>query len=91
VGKETTEERSVPTEDDLSMLREEAETLAEFLRLLQREYAQLQADLASVLAVIGNHIEVPPSARQADPLSRHIERTEDPATGTITFRLMHDE
>lgn len=77
----------MPHEDELALLREEAEILAEFLHLLQREFAQLEADLASVLAAIGDQIEVPSAARQATPLSRHIERTVDPATGAITFRL----
>ena len=81
------EERRVPHEDELALLREEAETLAEFLHMLQREFTQLEADLASVLAAIGDQIEVPQTARQALPLSRRIERTVDPATGAITFRL----
>jgi predicted nucleic acid-binding Zn-ribbon protein len=81
------EERRVPHEDELALLREEAETLAEFLHLLQREFAQLEADLASILAAIGDHIDVPYATHQAPPLSRRIERTVDPATGTITFRL----
>ena len=77
----------MPHEDELALLREEAETLAEFLHMLRREFVQLEADLASVLAAIGNQIEVPSAARQAPPLSRRIERTVDSATGTITFRL----
>jgi hypothetical protein len=84
------EERGVPHEDELILLREEIETLAAFLHLLQREFAQLEADFASVLAAIGGQIEVPQTARQATPLTRRIERTEDPETSAITFRLTHN-
>ena len=77
----------MPHEDELALLREEAETLAEFLHLLQHEFAQLEADLTSILAAIGDQIEVPQTARQATPLARRIERTVDPETGAVTFRL----
>ena len=81
----------MPHEDELTLLREEIETLADFLHLLQREYAQLQADFAAVLRVLGDQIEVPSTALQTSPRTPHIERTEDPATGTVTFRLRHNE
>jgi hypothetical protein len=80
----------VPHEDELTMLREEAEALAEFLHVLRREFARLEADLASILEAVGDRIEVPPTDRRATPRSWRIERTEDPATGTITFRLSQD-
>ncbi len=76
--------------DELTLLREETETLAEFLHLLQHEYAQLQADFAAVLRTLGGQIDVPSTALQAPSLSQRIERTEDPATGAVTFRLRHD-
>ena len=85
--KENTEERRVPHEDELSVLREEAETLADFLHMLQREFAQLEADFASILEAIGDQIAVPATVRQTPPLSRRIERIVDPATGAVTFRL----
>ncbi len=81
----------MPHEDERILLREEVETLAAFLRLLQREFAQLEADFASVLAALGGQIEVPQTARQATPLARRIERTEDPETGAITFRLTNNQ
>jgi len=80
----------VPHEDELTLLREETETLAEFLHLLQHEYVQLQADFAAVLRTLGEQVEVSFAALQAPSLSQRIERTEDPATGTVTFRLRHD-
>ncbi|MDQ2783565.1 MAG: hypothetical protein M3Y58_01015 [Chloroflexota bacterium] len=80
----------MPHEDELTLLREETETLAEFLHILQREYAHLQADFAAVLEAIGGQIAVPSTALRAPSPSQRIERTEDPATGTVTFRLRHD-
>ncbi len=77
----------MPYEDDLTLLREEIETLAEFLHLLQREYARLQADFAAILRASGAQIEVPSTALQAPSRSQRVERTEDPETGAITFRL----
>lgn len=88
--KEKIEERHVPDEDELTMLREEAETLADFLHMLQREYAQLQADFAAVLKMHGKPIEIPATALQPPPRPQRIERTEDPTTGAITFRLRHE-
>ena len=81
----------MPHEDELTLLREEIETLAEFLHLLQREYAQLQADFAAILRAFGEQIEVPSPALRAPSRAQHVERTEDPATGAVTFRLRHDE
>jgi hypothetical protein len=81
----------VPHDDELTMLREEAEALAEFLRVLRREFARLEADFAAILEAVGDRIEVPPTARRATPRSPRIERTVDPATGAITFRLMPKE
>ncbi|MDQ2786160.1 MAG: type 4a pilus biogenesis protein PilO [Chloroflexota bacterium] len=81
----------MPHEDELTLLREETETLAAFLHLLQREYAHLQADFTAVLRALGEQIEVPSTTLQAPSHTQHIERTEDPVTGAITFRLRHDE
>jgi len=81
----------MPHEDELTLLREEVETLAEFLHLLQREYAHLQADFAAILRALGEQIEVPSTAIEAPSHSQHIERTEDPVTGAVTFRLEHEE
>jgi len=80
----------VPHEDELTLLREEIETLAEFLHLLQHEYVQLQADFAAVLRTLGEQVEVSSTMLQAPSLSQRIERTEDPVTGAVTFRLSHD-
>jgi len=80
----------VPHEDELTLLREEIETLADFLHILQREYAQLQADFAAVLRALGEQVEVSSTMLQAPSLSQRIERIEDPATGAMTFRLRHD-
>lgn len=77
----------MPQEDDLSILREEIEILAGFLHTLQGEYARIEADFAAVLQALGDQIELPATAILSSPPSRHIERTENPATGTITFRL----
>ncbi len=77
----------MPEEDQLIALREEIETLAAFLHMLQREYAQLQADFAAVLHAIGGQIEIPPTALQAPSPSHRLERMEDPITGAVTFRL----
>ncbi len=80
----------MPHEDELTLLREEIETLADFLHILQREYAQLQADFAAVLRALGEQVEVSSTMLQAPSLSQRIERIEDPATGAMTFRLRHD-
>jgi len=80
----------VPHEDELTLLREEIETLADFLHMLQREYAQLQADFAAVLRALGEQVEVSSTMLQVPSLSQRIERIEDPATGAVTFRLRHD-
>ncbi|MDQ6833473.1 MAG: hypothetical protein M3008_08745 [Chloroflexota bacterium] len=80
----------MPHEDELMLLREEIETLADFLHMLQREYAHLQANFATVLRALGEQVEVPSTALQVPSRSQRIERTEDPATGTITFRLRRD-
>ncbi len=80
----------MPDDDQLTLLREEAETLAAFLCLLQREYAQLQTDFAAVLTAIGKQIEVPAPLRQPPHHSPRIERAEDPTTGAITFHLIHE-
>ncbi len=80
----------MPHEDELTLLREEIETLADFLHLLQREYAQLQADFAAVLRALGEQVEVSSPMLQAPSLSQRIERIEDPVTGAVTFRLRHD-
>ncbi len=80
----------MPHEDELTLLREEIETLADFLHMLQREYAQLQADFAAVLRALGEQVEVSSTMLQVPSLSQRIERIEDPATGAVTFRLRHD-
>ncbi len=80
----------MPDDDQMTLLCEEAETLAAFLHLLQREYTQLQADFAAVLTAIGKQVEIPATALQAPSRSQRIERTEDPATGAVTFRLVHE-
>ncbi len=87
--REKIEERLVPDEDQLTLLREESETLAAFLRMLQHEYTQVQADFAAVLQAIGEQIEVPATALQSPSSSRRIERIENPTTGAVTFRLRH--
>ncbi len=84
------EERRVPDDDQITLLREEAEALADFLCMLQREYAQLQTDFAAVLKMHGKPIEIPATALQQPPRPPRIERTEDPTTGAITFRLRHE-
>ncbi len=71
----------MPHEDELTLLREEIETLADFLHLLQREYAQLQADFAAVLRALGEQVEVSSTMLQAPSLSQRIERIEDPGNG----------
>ena len=86
IPHEKTEERYVPDGDELTMLRQEVETLAAFLHLLQREHAQLKADFADGVEDGGEPVEVPPTARQSLLRSRHIERIENPATGAIIFR-----
>jgi hypothetical protein len=77
----------VSHQDELDLLREEGEALADFLRMLQREYAHLQADFASALNAAGGQIRVEKRLLQALPLAAKIERVEDPATGAVTFRL----
>ncbi len=80
----------MPHDDELTMLREEAETLAAFVHMLQREYTQLEADFVAVLLALGDRIEVPAIAPQSSRLSQHIERLENPATGAVTFQLKRD-
>ena len=77
----------MPHQDELDMLREESESLALFLHMLQREYRQLQADFAAVLRTAGGNIRVPATEIHAAPTAPHIERLEDPDTGAVTFRL----
>jgi hypothetical protein len=77
----------VPYQEELDMLREESESLAEFLRLLRREHRQLQADFAAILHAAGGSVRVPAVDIRAVPYAPRIERLEDPATGTVTFRL----
>ncbi len=72
-------------DDDLATLREENDDLAEFLRLLQREYNRLLADFAAVLRAMGGEARVDAATYQ--PMQDRIERDDDPATGTVTFRL----
>ncbi len=81
------EERRVPDQDELDMLREESEALAEFLHMLQHEYCQLRADFATVLQAAGGYIRVPAVDIHTIPDVSRIERFEDPITGTVTFRL----
>lgn len=81
------EERYVPQQNELDMLSEESETLAEFLYMLQREHRQLHADFAAVLRAAGGAIRVPAAEIRAAPIAPYIERLEDPATGAVTFRL----
>jgi predicted nucleic acid-binding Zn-ribbon protein len=88
VGKEITEERRMPDEDELTALREEIETLAAFLHALQREHARLKADLAAVLHTVGGQIEVPSIAIQPSSRAQQIERTVNPVTRVVTFRLV---
>ena len=77
----------MPDQNELDLLREESESLAEFLRLLQREHRQLQADFAAILHAAGGHIRVPAVDIRTDRAAPRIERLEDPATGAVTFRL----
>jgi hypothetical protein len=81
------EERRVPDQDERDMLHEESESLAEFLRLLQREHRQLQADFAAVLHAAGGAVHVSAADIRTAPAAPRIERREDPATGAVTFRL----
>ena len=60
------EERRVPDQNELDVLREESESLAEFLYLLQREHRQLEADFAAILHAAGGHIQVPAASTRAD-------------------------
>jgi len=80
----------VPLDDELTMLREESEALADFLRMLQREYDHLRADFTAILQAAGGSIEIPTPATQAPPAAT-IERHDNLAQGTVTFRLMHNE
>ncbi|MGI8855850.1 MAG: hypothetical protein ACR2JW_08875 [Thermomicrobiales bacterium] len=77
----------MPHQDELDLLREECESLAEFLRLLQREHRQLQADFAAILHAVGGSIRVPAADMHAVPDAPRIERLEDSATGAVMFRL----
>lgn len=78
--------KCVPEDDELIVLREEVETLAEFLQILHREYTQLRADFAAVLDVIGGQIVVNRPETTTPP--RIIVREEDPTTETITLRVV---
>jgi hypothetical protein len=75
----------VPEDDELTALREENDDLAEFLHMMQREYNQLLADFAAVLRAMGGEARVTVTAYQ--PMQDRIERDDDLATGTVTFRL----
>jgi hypothetical protein len=77
----------VPDQHELDLLREESESLSEFLRLLQREHRRLQDDFAAILHAAGGSIRVPAVDIRTVPTARRIERVEDPATGAVTFRL----
>jgi predicted nucleic acid-binding Zn-ribbon protein len=82
-----TEERRVPHQDELDLLREESESLAEFLLLLQREHRQLQADFVAILHAAGGEIRVPAADTRTAPDGPRIERVEDLDSGAVTFRL----
>ena len=73
-------------DDEVTALREEVESLADFLRMLQREHTQLHHDFTAILRAAGGTITVT-NADFTNPLTPAIERTEDPQTGTVTFRL----
>jgi hypothetical protein len=77
----------VSYQDEHDVLREENESLAEFLLLLQREHRQLKADFAAVLHAAGGHVRVAAMNISPDLAARRIERLEDPDTGAVTFRL----
>lgn len=77
----------MPQQDEREMLREESESLAAFLRMLQREYCHLQADFAAILHAAGGQIRVSAVDRRAAHATPRIERVEDPATGAVMFRL----
>jgi hypothetical protein len=76
----------VSGEDEVTALREEVESLADFLRLLQREHAQLHRDFAAALRAAGGAITVS-GTDSTSPVAPAIERIDDPKTGTTTFRL----
>jgi hypothetical protein len=76
----------VSGDDELAALREEVESLAAFLHMLQREYTQLHHDFAAAIRAAGGTITlakpgIPESATAA------IERVDDPTTGAATFRV----
>ncbi len=73
--------------DEISALREEVESLADFLRMVQREHAQLRRDFAAALRAAGGAITVSETDFSGDPTADAIERITDPRTGTTTFRL----
>ncbi len=72
-------------ESESDALREEVETLAAFLHLVQREYAQLQRDFAAVLRASGGSVTAT-AADFAVPMASAITHT-DNADGTTTFRV----
>jgi hypothetical protein len=76
----------VARDDELTALREEVESLAAFLRLLVREHTQLHRDFAAALRAAGGTMTIH-DADCTNPITSAIERTEDPNTGTVTFRL----
>jgi predicted nucleic acid-binding Zn-ribbon protein len=80
------ERTSVSREDELTALREEVESLADFLRMLLREHTQLHRDFAAALRAAGGMIAVT-DADFTNPVASDIERAEDPKTGAVTFRL----
>lgn len=73
-------------DDEVTALREEVESLADFLQILQREHTQLHHDFAAILRTAGGTITVT-HADFTHPPTPAIERTEDPQTGAVTFRL----
>ncbi len=78
----------MPDQNELDLLREESESLAGFLRLLQHEHHQLQADFVAVLRAVGGQIRVRAAEMPVVPDASRIERVEDPASGAVTFRLV---
>jgi hypothetical protein len=81
------ERRPVEHNDELAKLRDEIETLAGFLHMLQREYIQLHSDFAATLHAAGGAITVI-EADRIPPNRCAIERTDAKDTGTAIFRLV---
>lgn len=80
----------MPLNNELTMLHEESEALADFLRMLQREYDHLRADFTAILQASGGSVEIPTPVSQTPPTAK-IERRDNLAHGTVTFRLTHGE